>query len=169
MATREETLEEMEERAEMLKRELAAAEASIRSFHPSHPNSNGTLVMHNLETHVEHVENEIKEIRSKLPKEKKKRTHKLPVHLRHRKKKVQEGPPVHDSPNTVGTIRNLERRCEDMMKGESVQMVWALVFKMPEQEAKDVSAVLSVLPAPPAAARPPRTRCSCGKTSTPRL
>jgi DNA repair exonuclease SbcCD ATPase subunit len=161
MATREETLEEMEERAEMLKRELAAAEASIRSFHPSHPNSN--------ETHVEHVENEIKEIRSKLPKAKKKRTHKLPVHLRHRKKKVQEGPPVHDSPNTVGEIRNLERRCEDMMKGESVQMVWALVFKMPEQEAKDVSAVLSVLPAPPAAARPPRTRCSCGKTSTPRL
>ena len=133
----EHTTEELEGRVAELQRLMADADETLQSMRPSSPTASGeNEMMIALEHHVDEVEGEMQRIKDKLPPAP--RSHRprprLPAHMRRRKKNPVEQFPLHTSPNTVQTVIDLQRRCDDRLGGEAVEMVWALVFKMPEQK-----------------------------------
>lgn len=125
------TADELEERLQLLKGELQTTEEAITAIEGREEEG----ALHEMERHVLAVEQEMDDIQTRMPKKPRhQRTRpRLPVHLRMRKKKPEEDHPLHQSPNTVKRIIELQRRCEERLGGEEVKMVWALVFKMPEQ------------------------------------
>ncbi len=136
--SQEETTEELENRLAELRRLMEDTDEALQSMmRPSSAAaSGGNEKLMDLEAHVAEVEEEMKSIQQKLPVVRQRRRRpKLPGNLRMRKKKPPvEQFPLHNSPNTVQTVIDLQRRCEDRLGGEAVEMVWALVFKMPEQK-----------------------------------
>ena len=140
MELQELELTDMQQRVVELRRLIADADQEVASLRPQ-PSSPGAQVrekehLQTLEGHVEEVEHAMQEIAQRLPPKPRHQRPRapLPGHLRMPPKKPPpEEFPLHKSPNIIQTVADLERRCEDRLGGERVRMVWAMTFKMPEQ------------------------------------
>jgi hypothetical protein len=131
----------MKKRERELAAKVAEAESKIQRFDPEHEDAHDDTShrLHNLESRVDEIDGELRNILAEVPEEKKKRKRqglkakaKQKRAARKERRKVVSDDVIHASPNTVAQVKLLEEQSRAQIpEGQEVKFVWALVFDMP--------------------------------------